>query len=78
MVSGKVTEVLPAQQRLSGLDEVSFVRVKTDSGVLTAADLMDAQPGSRVVVCQGGPAQAVLGANCPVDAVVVCVFGAEG
>lgn len=37
-----------------------------------AADLLGVRPGDRVVVSTSG-AQAVLGANLPVDALVLCV-----
>ena len=37
-----------------------------------AADLLGVRPGDRVVVSTSG-AQAVLGTNLPVDALVLCV-----
>ena len=81
----EVTGVVAAEKRLSALDELSLIALRDQAGeCLVAADLLgvrpgevltpigQVQPGDRVVVSTSG-AQAVLGANLPVDALVLCV-----
>ena len=69
----EVTGVVAAEKRLSALDELSLIALRSPEGErLGAADLLGVRPGDRVVVSTSG-AQAVLGANLPVDALVLCV-----
>lgn len=69
----EVTGVVAAEKRLSALDELSLIALRDQAGeCLVAADLLGVHPGDRVVVSTSG-AQAVLGANLPVDALVLCV-----
>ena len=69
----EVTGVVAAEKRLSALDELSLIALRSpEGGRLVAADLLGVRPGDRVVVSTSG-AQAVLGANLPVDALVLCV-----
>ena len=69
----EVTGVVAAEKRLSALDELSLIALRSPEGErLVAADLLGVCPGDRVVVSTSG-AQAVLGANLPVDALVLCV-----
>ena len=69
----EVTDVVAAEKRLSALDELSLIALRSPEGErLVAADLLGACPGDRVVVSTSG-AQAVLGTNLPVDALVLCV-----
>ncbi len=69
----EVTGVVAAEKRLSALDELSLIALRSPEGErLVAADLLGVRPGDRVVVSTSG-AQAVLGANLPVDALVLCV-----
>ena len=69
----EVTGVVAAEKRLSALDELSLIALRSPEGDrLVAADLLGVRPGDRVVVSTSG-AQAVLGANLPVDALVLCV-----
>lgn len=69
----EVTDVVAAEKRLSALDELSLIALRSPEGErLVAADLLGVCPGDRVVVSTSG-AQAVLGANLPVDALVLCV-----
>ncbi len=69
----EVTDVVAAEKRLSALDELSLIALRSPEGErLVAADLLGVCPGDRVVVSTSG-AQAVLGTNLPVDALVLCV-----
>ena len=69
----EVTGVVAAEKRLSALDELSLIALRDQAGeCLVAADLLGVRPGDQVVVSTSG-AQAVLGANLPVDALVLCV-----
>lgn len=69
----EVTGVVAAEKRLSALDELSLIALRSPEGErLVAADLLGVCPGDRVVVSTSG-AQAVLGTNLPVDALVLCV-----
>lgn len=69
----EVTDVVAAEKRLSALDELSLIALRSPEGErLVAADLLGVRPGDRVVVSTSG-AQAVLGTNLPVDALVLCV-----
>lgn len=69
----EVTGVVTAEKRLSALDELSLIALRSPEGErLVAADLLGVCPGDRVVVSTSG-AQAVLGTNLPVDALVLCV-----
>ena len=69
----EVTGVVAAEKRLSALDELSLIALRSPEGErLVAGDLLGGRPGDRVVVSTSG-AQAVLGANLPVDALVLCV-----
>ena len=68
-----VTGMVSAEKRLSALDELSLIALRSSEGErLVAADLLGVRPGDRVVVRTSG-AQAVLGTNLPVDALVLCV-----
>ena len=75
MLSGKVTQVLPALRRLEALEGLALVQVQTQNTLLTAADSLGAAPGQQVVLSQGPAARAAFGTNCPADAVVLCVLG---
>ena len=66
----EVTGMVSAEKRLSALDELSLITLREG---LVAADLLGVRPGDRVVVSTSG-AQAVLGTNLPVDALVLCVL----
>ena len=67
----EVTDVVAAEKRLSALDELSLIALRSPEGErLVAADLLGVCPGDRVVVSTSG-AQAVLGTNLPVDALVL-------
>lgn len=69
----EVTGMVSAEKRLSALDELSLITLRSSEGEeLVAADLLGVRPGDRVVVSTSG-AQAVLGTNLPVDALVLCV-----
>lgn len=69
----EVTGMVSAEKRLSALDELSLITLRSPEGErLVAADLLGVCPGDRVVVSTSG-AQAVLGTNLPVDALVLCV-----
>lgn len=73
----EVTGVVAAEKRLSALDELSLIALRDQAGeCLVAADLLGVRPGDRVVVSTSG-AQAVLGANLPVDALVLCVVSSS-
>ena len=68
----EVTGMVSAEKRLSALDELSLITLRSSEGErLVAADLLGVRPGDRVVSTSG--AQAVLGTNLPVDALVLCV-----
>jgi microcompartment protein CcmK/EutM len=70
----EVTGMVSAEKRLSALDELSLITLRSSEGEgLVAADLLGVRPGDRVVVSTSG-AQAVLGTNLPVDALVLCVL----
>lgn len=70
----EVTGTVSAKKRLSALDELSLITLRSQEGeCLVAADLLGVRPGDRVVVSASG-AQAVLGTNLPVDALVLCVL----
>ena len=70
----EVTGMVSAEKRLSALDELSLITLRCSEGEgLVAADLLGVRPGDRVVVSTSG-AQAVLGTNLPVDALVLCVL----
>ena len=75
MISGKVKQVLKVGRQLEAMAGLSLVQVETETGVVTAADSMQVQPGSQVVMSQGTAAQAAFGTNCPADTVVLCVLG---
>lgn len=73
----QVTGTVSAKKRLSALDELSLIELRDETGcTLVAADLLGAAPGEQVIVSTTG-AQAVLGTNLPVDALVLCTL-AEG
>ena len=62
----EVTGMVSAEKRLSALDELSLITLRSSEGEgLVAADLLGVRPGDRVVVSTSG-AQAVLGTNLPV------------
>ena len=70
----EVTGMVSAEKRLSALDELSLITLRSSEGEgLVAAALLGVRPGDRVVVSTSG-AQAVLGTNLPGDALVLCVL----
>lgn len=72
----KVTGTVAVRKRLSALEELSLVDLEDDAGcALVAADLLGVAPGDQVIVSTTG-AQAILGANLPVDALVLCTLDA--
>ena len=73
----EVTGTVSAEKRLSALEELSLIALRSPEGErLVAADLLGVRPGDRVVVSTSG-AQAVLGTNLPVDALILCVLSAS-
>lgn len=70
----EVTGVVAAEKRLSILGGLTLIALRSSEGEgLVAVDLLGVRPGDRVVVSDSG-AQVVLGANLPVDALVLCVL----
>jgi microcompartment protein CcmK/EutM len=74
MISGEVTQVLTVGRQLRAMEGLTLVRVRTQTGSITAADSMGVAPGEQVVMSQGAAAQAAFGTNCPADTVVLCVL----
>lgn len=69
-----VTGALPVARGLSELNQVPFVTLQDMKGnTLIAADPLGVKTGEQVLVTERGT-QAVLGANNPADALVVCVL----
>lgn len=70
----EVTGVVAAEKRLSILDGLTLIALRSSEGEgLVAVDLLGVRPGDRVVVSAAG-AQVVLGTNLPVDALVLCAL----
>lgn len=73
----QVTGTLSIRTQLPALEGLSLVTLEnnTDDHII-AADLLGVQPGDQVIVSTTG-AQAVLGTNLPVDALVLCTVSAN-
>ena len=72
MKIGTVTGAVWATRKVSSLQGQTFLVVKTDDGVMVAADCVGAGAGDRVLVAFGNTARHCC-ENAPVDAAVVAI-----
>ena len=70
---GKILGPVAVRRTLPGAEQIRWVQVEWDGGILEAADLVGAAPGELVMVCTG-PAAARMAAECPVEAAVTAVL----
>lgn len=75
MILSQVTRVLPLTRSVPLPAEAALLAVHyPEGGELVAADILGCQPGDRVVLGERSAAAALLGTNCPWDAVVLAVL----
>lgn len=76
MTTGKVEQVLTAEQTAPALEGQRFLMVQIGDSHMAAADLVGAKPGDRVLLACGWAA-ARLSMDAPVDAAVVGILSAD-